>query len=261
MELHDVITQKTTTWIFTTAKTSNLVNYKNAPLHHDWLTSWSWALLEKLPIVQLLKHFPEMYGTQRFTTVFTRALHWCLSWARSIQFTSPHPVSLRSILILSTHLIFGLPCDLFPSGFPINILDAFLSSPHSCYMPCPSRPPWLDHFNYTWRRVQVMKLLIMQYLPTSRHFISLPSKYSPHHLVLEHPQSMYLCTYRQWLTTKRLWKCDRAGSSVLENKSPEPKGLRHETSRGSLSNSSQHIIECITYFQLKDCVIKSHFSM
>jgi hypothetical protein len=27
-------------------------------------------------------------------------------------------------------------------------------------MPCPSHPPWLDHSNYTWRRVQVMKLLI-----------------------------------------------------------------------------------------------------
>jgi hypothetical protein len=29
------------------------------------------------------------------------------------------------------------------------------------YMPCPSHPPSLDHSNYTWRRVQVMKLLIM----------------------------------------------------------------------------------------------------
>jgi hypothetical protein len=38
------------------------------------------------------------------------------------------------------------------------------SSPHSCYMPCPSHPPWLEHSNYTWRRVQVMKLLIMQFL-------------------------------------------------------------------------------------------------
>jgi hypothetical protein len=24
-------------------------------------------------------------------------------------------------------------------------------------MPCSSHPPWLDHSNYTWRRVQVMK--------------------------------------------------------------------------------------------------------
>jgi hypothetical protein len=32
------------------------------------------------------------------------------------------------------------------------------SSPHSCYMPRPSHPPRLDHSNYTWRRVQIMKL-------------------------------------------------------------------------------------------------------
>jgi hypothetical protein len=44
-------------------------------------------------------------------------------------------------------------------------------------MPCPSHAPWLDHSNYTWRRVQVMKLLIMQFSPTSCHFISLRSKY------------------------------------------------------------------------------------
>jgi hypothetical protein len=23
-------------------------------------------------------------------------------------------------------------------------------------MPCPSHPPWLDHSNYAWRRVQVL---------------------------------------------------------------------------------------------------------
>jgi hypothetical protein len=45
-------------------------------------------------------------------------------------------------------------------------------------MPCPSHLPSLDHSNYTWRRVHVMKLLIMQFSPTSRHFISLRSKYS-----------------------------------------------------------------------------------
>jgi hypothetical protein len=34
-------------------------------------------------------------------------------------------------------------------------------------MNCPPHPPWLDHSNYTWRRVRVMKLLIMQFSPTS----------------------------------------------------------------------------------------------
>jgi hypothetical protein len=34
--------------------------------------------------------------------------------------------------------------------------------PQSCYMPCPSHPPWLDNSNYTWWTIQVMKLPIMQ---------------------------------------------------------------------------------------------------
>jgi hypothetical protein len=37
------------------------------------------SLLEKPPIVQLLKNFPAFYGTRRFITVFTRALYWSVS--------------------------------------------------------------------------------------------------------------------------------------------------------------------------------------
>jgi hypothetical protein len=69
--------------------------------------SWSLTLLEKLPIVQPLKKFSAFYGTRRFITVFTRALHWSLSWARAIQSTPSHPISLWSILILSTYLRLG----------------------------------------------------------------------------------------------------------------------------------------------------------
>jgi hypothetical protein len=45
--------------------------------------------------------------------VFTRALHWSISWARSVQSTPPHRTSLISILILSTHRYLGLPTGLF----------------------------------------------------------------------------------------------------------------------------------------------------
>jgi hypothetical protein len=70
--------------------------------------SWSWVLLEEPPIVQPLKNFPEFYGTRRFITVFTRTLHWSLSWASSVQSIPFHPISLRSFLILFTHLRLGL---------------------------------------------------------------------------------------------------------------------------------------------------------
>jgi hypothetical protein len=103
--------------------------YVQSVMNHSLTHSWSWDLLEKLPIVQLLKNFPAFYGTRRFITVFTRALYWSISWARSIQSIPSHPISLRSILILSTHLRLGLPSGLFHSGFPTNILYAFRFSP------------------------------------------------------------------------------------------------------------------------------------
>jgi hypothetical protein len=68
-----------------------------------------------------------------------------------------HPNSLRSILILSTHLVLVFTVV----SFLPRTSYMHSSSSHSCYMPCPSHPPWLAHFNYALRRVQVMKLLIL----------------------------------------------------------------------------------------------------
>jgi hypothetical protein len=99
---------------------------------YSW-TPWSWTLLKKPPVAQLLTNFPAVYGTQRFITVFTRVSHWSLSWTRSIQSTPPHRISLKSILILFSHLYI-----VFPS---VSFLLAFLPTPymHSCWAPPP--PP------------------------------------------------------------------------------------------------------------------------
>jgi hypothetical protein len=59
-------------------------------------------------------------------------------------------------------------------------------------MPRPSHPARLDHSNYTWRRVQITKLFVMNFPPPSRNFIPLPSKYSPRYPVVRHIQFMSL---------------------------------------------------------------------
>jgi hypothetical protein len=58
-------------------------------LLHNELTSRSWAFLKKPTVAQPPKKFPEICGTRRFITVFTRALHWSLCWARWILSTPP----------------------------------------------------------------------------------------------------------------------------------------------------------------------------
>jgi hypothetical protein len=83
---HDYILQKST-------------DYRPYSVIHQptKLTSWSWALLEKLPVVQLLSNFPAIYGTRRFITVFTRTLHRSLSCAKSIQSIPSNPLALSKI--------------------------------------------------------------------------------------------------------------------------------------------------------------------
>jgi hypothetical protein len=138
---------------------STLLNsYEHLELRDSWLTSRSWALLEKPPIVQPRMDFPASYGTRRFIAVSTRALHWSLSWATSTQSILPHSIPLRSNIervlyfpycTIWTHSLlptaevqtefqvihFGLYSDIeeeFSSSFcvvPCHLLVSF----HQCY--------------------------------------------------------------------------------------------------------------------------------
>ena len=113
---------------------------------HTYLhTAWSKVLLERLTGLQPVKKFPTFHGKWRFITAFTSARHLFLSWARSIQSTPPHSMSWKSVFILSSHLILGLPNGLFPSGFPTKTVYA---SPLSLIRAkCPAHHIILDFIN------------------------------------------------------------------------------------------------------------------
>jgi hypothetical protein len=116
----------------TTKELEAILNQYESPSYskhrHNTLIPRNPVLLEKLTVTQPVKKFPTFYRTPRFITVFNRTRHCSVSCATCIQSSPSHPISLRSILILFSHLLVGLPSGLFPSGFPTQ---AFYS-PRRC---------------------------------------------------------------------------------------------------------------------------------
>ena len=99
------------------------------------VTPWRGGFLENVRSPQVVTKPVAFYETQGLIAVFISTWHQSLSWARSIQSMPSHPTTWRSILILSSHLCWGLPAGLVPSGLPSKTLHACLLSPISATCP------------------------------------------------------------------------------------------------------------------------------
>lgn len=124
--------QTTNHWTSQPISQPNQENYQTNPPNEptDQPTQWSRVLLKKLTALQLRKKFPVFYGTSAppIIPIASQSNPGKLS----------HPTSL------SSHLLPGIPSDLFPSSFRTKDLCAF---PHSPYMP--HIPPiWLPLFDH-----------------------------------------------------------------------------------------------------------------
>lgn len=102
---------------------------------------------------------PAFYAAWRFITVFTTACNLPPSLATSIQSMPPHP-------FLNTHCQVILPSThkSLPFRFPHQNPGCISPPPHPCHPSHPSHRPWFYHPNNTWRAVQIMQLLITQFL-------------------------------------------------------------------------------------------------
>jgi hypothetical protein len=96
-----------------------------------------YSLLWKLTGSLLKKSILFFNGTRRFIKVFTKTHHCTLSWASRIQITPSIPTSIRSILMLSSHLRLGLQVvSFFRASQPITYKHLLLY--HACV---PHVPP------------------------------------------------------------------------------------------------------------------------
>jgi hypothetical protein len=106
-------------------------NLRNCTVGSITIITKSMKLSHSWEVTELVKKFRVFNGAQSLIILFTRICHWSLFWAKLIL---PHPLSLRSIFILPSHLHLlhlDLPSDLFPPGFPTKISYASHLS-HAC---------------------------------------------------------------------------------------------------------------------------------
>jgi hypothetical protein len=94
--------------------------------------------------------------------------------------------------MLSTHLSLGLLSGLLHSAFLTKILYAFLFSPIHVTFPAHLMLLDLVILIIFGEEYNLTKVVIMQFSATSCHLIPLQSRYSPQHLVLKHPQSVFV---------------------------------------------------------------------
>jgi hypothetical protein len=85
--------------------------------------NWNWHSHVSEADSSSVEKYHEFYRTRQFITVFTTARNLSLSWARSIQTLSTHPISLTDILTLPSYLGPNLQ-SVFPPGVCTNTPDA-----------------------------------------------------------------------------------------------------------------------------------------
>ena len=108
------------------------------------------------------------------------------------------PVRAPTSHFLNIHLNIILPstpeCSKWSLSFRFPHQNLFYTFPlpHACYMPRPFHSSRYDHPNNIGWAVQIIKLLIMQFLPLPCYIVPQGPNYSPQQPILKHIQPTFL---------------------------------------------------------------------
>jgi ABC-type transporter Mla MlaB component len=126
-------------------------------------------------IPRFVKQCPAHYGSQKFFILPTRVRHWCPSWCKWTHSTPFHPVCLRVILMLSSHIRLGVHSSLF-LRFSHQFLRVFLFF-HMCDTSSQFHSPWFIHLNEfvscACRRQRSLKWVIGFHQPNRAEWVEL----------------------------------------------------------------------------------------
>jgi len=125
-----------------------------------------------------------------FIEFFTRALPLFISWARWIQFTPFHYLSLSSGLLLPSHLRLVIPSVLFPSNSLTKTLYASVFPRIYVYKPF----PLLIAFSLIYSPNRNWRLSLCKF--SSDYLLLLRPKYPAWHPTLQHPQAKPLSMWQ-----------------------------------------------------------------
>ena len=185
---------------------------RNPPISRDlqFTAVLTTALLHSAIQIQPTPHHPTSLrqGRTKAGSQVARATELCTAapniWVFSMDLGSCRPSSaynfkanptllenfctpaLTSILILSS--ILRLVFSFLRVSPPKSYMHFFFY--HTCCMLRSSHSHWYDHPNNIWRGIQIMKLLMTQFLPVSCYCLDLRPKYPQYHTA-KHPKPIF----------------------------------------------------------------------
>jgi len=133
------------------------------------------SFFEEQTVPQLVKKFPVCCGTQRFSTMFTRASCLSHSWAIPVQSLPPVLFLEHSLQYYSPVYAFDFQVVSFSLIFPSKPC-MHLSSHQICHILCPFHSSWYDHhICNNWLGMQFISSLCSLLQSPVTSFLSCPN--------------------------------------------------------------------------------------